>query len=171
MKGGEDARHRSSQAADKIYTTVYPEAEEPLTNWDLFHREEAACQRAVNEAPLAVEVFDVGQVMLQLFGVGSGRVLHRGVGALLADETERATIVRPSEGGATRPMAYSHRVCNSLVRNYRSYHAGLEARAAQTRGEASDGRKRGAQSLVKLVDVGRRLAAMDFVVFFFYFGI
>ena len=101
--------------------------------------------------------------MLQLFGVGAGRVLHRQVAELLRDDLEPKRAVRPSEGGGTRPMAYASRTCESLIKNYRTYHAGLEARLALTRGESTDGKKRGSQTTRTLVEVGWRLASADFV--------
>jgi len=104
--------------------------------------------------------------MLQLFGTGQGRVLLRGVGQLLQDDQEHGAVLRPSEGCGTRPLAHSDRVCKSLIRNYRFYHTGLLARLAQTRGPE----RRGAQTLTKLVTIGRRIAALDFVVFLLFFN-
>ena len=165
VKGGEEARHGSTAASDKLYRAVFPDASLALTDWDLFHRGVIIGQRALKNVPYAIEIFDVSQVMDQLFGVGSGRVLHRSIATLLEDDLERRTFVNTCRGSGTRPMAKAARVCESMLRNYRTYHAGLEARMAQTRGSSSDGRKRGSQSLVKLVQVGWRLASADFVAF------
>ena len=160
VSGGTDARHKSTKAADHVFAAVHPSMEEPLAFWDLFHRNEVGAMWAVRDSPYAVEVFDVSRVMLQLFGVGSGRVLHRSVAELMSE-----SVVRPSEGGGTRPFTYGYRVCESLVRNFRTYHLSLEARIAQTHGFTDSGMKKGAQSLRKLIDVGRRLSSLDFVAF------
>ena len=161
VRGGEDARHASTRAAELIYRDLFPTAVADLTWWDLFHRVETAAGRAVARVPLATEIFDSSTVLLQLFGTGAGRILARSVAFFLCDASEQNTSVRQAEPAGTRPMAYAHRVCQSLVRNYRVSHAALEVRMAHTRMP----QKRGAQSLRKLVDVGRRMAAIDLVVF------
>ena len=158
-KGGEDARLSSTKSADMFFRDIFPTAPNDLTWWDLFHRNEIAASRAFKRVELAVEVFDVATVMLQLFGIGQGRVLLRSVAASLGDDEEYVKLARESEPSYTRPMAYSHRVCGSLIKNFRVHHAGLEVRMEQTR------KGQGGQTLRKLVDVGRRSSAVDFVVF------
>lgn len=128
-------------------------------------RGEIASRRAVRNIDLCMDIFDVGQIMLHLFGVGAGRVLHRQVAELLRDDLEPKRAEKPSESGGTRPMAHASCVCESLIRNNRTYHAGLEARLALTRGESIDGKKRGSQTTRTLVEVGWRLASEDFVAF------
>ena len=89
VSGGPGARHSSSAAADKLYQTVFPGAELVLTDWDVFHRGEIAGRRAVGKVGLCMEIFDVGQMMLQLFGVGAGRFLHRQIAEPLNDDLKR----------------------------------------------------------------------------------
>lgn len=56
---------------------------------------------------------------------------------------------------------YLSRTTQTLLDNFRSYHAAMHARLTQARGK----RKHGSQKVAGLVDVGRRLTAVDFVVF------
>ena len=132
-RGGEDARHSSTGTAELISRHLFPDAGFDLSHWDLFHRDEVSARWALQESAYATEIFTMGQLMVQLFGIGSGRVLLRGVATLLADHTEKVRALRPGEGDSTRPMAYGHRVTDSLYRNYRLYHAGLEARLEMRR--------------------------------------
>ena len=131
--GGPDARHKSTKAAELIFQHVHADFATPLTHWDLFHRIEVAGQRAVSKCALALEIFDVNVVLVQLFAIGQGRVLHRSIVGYLQDDAESCDYVKPQENGGTRPMAYAGRTCESLLRNYRSFHFSLEARIAQRR--------------------------------------
>jgi len=58
-RGGEGPLHAnqtSPMAADLLYLDMFPHVAEPLTHWDLFHREERAGQRAVKAIPMALEL-------------------------------------------------------------------------------------------------------------------
>jgi hypothetical protein len=171
-KGGSDARHSSTKACELLYQAVFPHLPFTLTWWDLFHRSEVSGRWAVKRTPYAIEIFDVSQVMVQLFGVGSGRVVLRGISDLFVSEQDGSRFqdkqgaIKPSGGQSTRPIAYAYRVCESLYRNYPFYFEGLKVRLEYTRGSTSTGEKHGSQSLKKLVDVGHRMCALDFVAFF-----
>ena len=54
------------------------------TDWGLFHRIDVAMKKAIRASPAALEVFDIGQAMGALFGVGEGRVILRGCAELMA---------------------------------------------------------------------------------------
>jgi hypothetical protein len=174
--GGEDHRHQSTGACEKFYRCIFPATAtgEELTHWDLFHRDETGAKWAMKDVPLGIEVLEISQIVMQLFGVGSGRVLFRGVAEFLRDGgpdsfsatgKEAPRPLRCSEGHAsTRPLAYGHRTTEALYRNYRLVHLGLEARSAISRG-AGDVEKKTSQSIKKMVECARRVAALDFVVF------
>ncbi len=156
VRGGEAARHASSGAADLAWRSLHPDIELLAVDWDLFHRADVAGLRAAKNVPLALELHDVNRVMSSLFGVGSGRVLLRGVADVSGLEAHRSADVPD-----TRKVAYFSRVTQNLIHNFPVYHAGLQARLALTRGP----RKTGSQTVQKLVDVGRRLTTVDFVTF------
>ena len=116
--GGEDHRHKSTKAAELLYMEVFPECaslESALTWWDLFHRQDIGGKWAVKDAPMVLELLDVNNILYQLFGVGAGRVLARGVANYLE---EKGPLLRHGVTASTRPMAYSHRVCAALIRNF-----------------------------------------------------
>ena len=157
-KGGEHARHSSTAAAEKCFQALFPEtpAEQTLTEWDLFHRIDIAVKRATSSSPAALEVFDVSRVMGALFGNGDGRVILRGV-APLVDAIAHTV---HDQGGTRKVVALGKGVANLLC-NFRACFAGMHARLAQSRGPS----RRGSQRVSTLVDVGRRLAAVNFVTF------
>ena len=143
----------STRAADLIWLYAHPTGP-LLTSWDLFHRAGVADLRAVRRQGLAVEVIDIHKAMGALFGVGRGRVLLRAVAFELAD-----AISVPSRAPVTREGVHAERNAAELVKNYRVYHTAMKAKMELAR-EGS-----GARSLTSLVDIGRRLSAVDFVVF------
>ena len=153
VSGGPGARHMSSRAADLIWQSAHPTGP-LLTSWDLFHRAGVADLRAVHRQGLAREVIDIHKAMGALFGVGRGRVLLRAVAFELAD-----AISVPSRAPVTREGVHAERNAAELVKNYRVYHTAMKAKMELAR-EGS-----GARSLTSLVDIGRRLSAVDFVVF------
>ena len=159
VKGGEDARHGSTGTADILFRQVWPQLDFVLAHWDFWHREEVLGRWAIKDTPLAMELFDVGQVMNQLFGVGQGQHVLRGAEHKLKDVHESVRAVRPYAGDSTRPITYSVRLTTSLLRNFRCYDLGLSTRAEMSRRGAT------AQSQVKLTSVGRRLTSVDLVVF------
>ena len=91
-----------------------------------------------------------------LFGNGDGRVILRGV-APLVDAIAHTV---HDQGGTRKVVALSKCVANLLC-NFRACFAGMHARLAQSRGPG----RRGSQRVSTLVDVGRRLAAVNFVTF------
>ena len=158
-KGGENARHGSTGTAELLFREVFERLPFALSHWDFFHRDEISAKWAVKKTPLAAEIFDVSTIALQLFGIGSGRHILRGVASALEDEKQRIKVKRPSETNSTRPMAYSYRVTDSLYQNYVVYHQGLAARLDMSRqGKTS-------QTQTHLLKAGRRLTAVDFVTF------
>lgn len=187
-EGGPDRKHSSTRACSLLYEEVFPDLPFDLTWWDLFHRGEVGGSWALRSSASALEIFDIAQVMVQLFGVGSGRVILRGVAVVVSSlqETEddlrviqerraaqgkaplqqdRAREIKPASSQSTRPIAYGFRVTESLYRNYTFYFNGLGARLEYTRGRTADHTRHGGQSVKKLVGVGNRLACLDFVVF------
>ena len=174
--GGEDHKHQSTSTCELLYRWIFPQTlpGQELTHWDLFHRDETAGTWATKQSGLAVEVLDVAQVVLQLFGVGQGRVLFRGIAEFLNDGSEHSysqqgsesnRTLKPAEGhAATRPLAHGFKTAETLYRNYRVIHLGLEARTAQARG-VNGIAKQGSQTIEKMVGVARRVCAIDFVTF------
>ena len=157
-RGGEDARHQSTGAAEILWEAVFPggDPQEMGTRWDLFHRLDIAVRRAISAIPAATEVFDIARVMGTLFGIGDGRAIFRGCGAAL----DLALLRVPDQGGTRKCVALARCVAN-LLRNLPGYAAGMHARMAQTqRGES-----RGARRVGRLLDSGRRLTSMSLVVF------
>jgi len=69
-RGGDDHRHRSTGACETLFLDVHPAMNPPLAHWDLFHRSEVGGRWAVQKSAMALEIFDVGDTMNQLFGVG-----------------------------------------------------------------------------------------------------
>ena len=157
-RGGEDARHQSTGAAEILWEAVFPggDPQEMGTRWDLFHRLDIAVRRAISAIPAATEVFDIARVMGTLFGIGDGRAIFRGCGAAL----DLSLLRVPDQGGTRKCVALARCVAN-LLRNLPGYAAGMHARMAQTqRGES-----RGTQPVGRLLDSGRRLTSMSLVVF------
>ena len=163
--GGIQAKHSSTKACEHIYSAVFPRLNYTLTWWDLFHREEIGGKLATNTVPYALEQWDVSNVLQQLFGVGSGRTILRGVAELFRDEKDAKQHLRPCNTSSTRPVAYSFRLCEAMYRNYQFYHGAIEARLQQTRCKTQTGGRQGSQSLSKLLSLSSRLLALDFVMF------
>jgi hypothetical protein len=137
VRGGPEAKHQSTGAADKFWSHIHPEldAEAALmcVDWDLWHRVMTAITRAMNNSRAVQEVMDVGHEMGFLFGVG--------------------------EAGGTRSLqqilariAFVTRSCESVV-------AGMHARLGLAHAHV------GAQSIRELIHLGRRVSSMAFVAF------
>ncbi len=152
--GGEEARHHSSGAAERLWRQLHPDANMLCTEWDKFHREDIAGRRAVRASAAAQEVFDVADAMHTLFGIGQGRVLFRSVASHLATETR--TVSQPSR---MKKIGYISGIPGNLLVNYKAYYGGLHARMHLTR------EGRGSQTLTSLVAIGRRLSSLGFVAF------
>ena len=156
VRGGEMARHKSSGAAELAWQALHPGVRLMCVDWDLFHRSDIAGLRAVKKVQMAKEIHDISQVIDSLFGVGSGRVILRGV-AEVCDLPHRQV---PHTSGVRKVVHFS-RVTAGLIDNFTALHAGLQARLALTQG----GDKIGSQTVGRLVAVGRRLTVVDFVAF------
>ena len=118
VAGGPAALHSSTRAGEQLYADVFPEARTALVFWDLFHRDAVGGRRAMQATPYLMEIFDVSSIMEQLFGIGQGRVLFRGVAQFMGE----TPIAPTSAAASTRPSVHGYRVCASLVRNFRTYH-------------------------------------------------
>ena len=158
-KGGENARHGSSGAAELLYKSIFPESDVPLTYWEEFHRGEAGGRHGVKTSTYYMETLDVSRVMFQLFGTGQGKVILKGVHEWLVDDQEMHKLKKPANNSGTRPLAYFHRLVGALLANYRDYHMGMEVREKLVREQISG------QTLSRLIAVGRRLSSLDFVTF------
>jgi len=123
--GGPAHRHNSSKAAEKLWEHLFPETETLCTSWDYFHRADNACMRGIRQIPAAKEVFDMAAAIDTLFGVGEGRLMMRGVGALI--HQSQRSVANP---GGTRKVVYLSGVPGNLLKNYTPYFAGLHARIA-----------------------------------------
>lgn len=168
-QGGENARHPSTKAAEKLWRGVHSEAwAEQLAEaeacppppircvqWDNFHRVDIAAMRAVKSSPAAKEVFEVASTLVTLFGVGEGRALLRGVAAAIA---ERPSEVQVSEH-STRKIGHLSGVPGNVLNNFKSYVVSLRGRLAWTQSGHS------AQKAGSLVEINRRLCNVAFVVF------
>ena len=150
--GGPAHRHNSSKAAEKLWLHLFPEADTVCTSWDYFHRADNACMRGIRAVSAAQEVFDLAAAIDTLFGIGEGRLMMRGVGALI-DQPQRS-VANP---GGTRKVVYLSGVPGNLLKNYTSYFAGFHARIAWTQAGHST------QSLKHLVSIGRRFTDVSFV--------
>jgi hypothetical protein len=128
------------------------------TEWDKFHREDLALSRAIRGSPMAQEVFAVCALCDQLFGLGDGALLLRAAGH--ATQTPLRSGALP---GLTRKAAGLSREPGHLLDNFTAYAAGLHLRREWTR----EGHN--THSLTSLVDVGRRLTALNFVAFVLLF--
>ena len=124
VKGGDQARHRSTKAANLLWQRVFPDVKFESVDWDLFHRFDISGRRAVTQPPAPTEVFDVARVMSSLFGVGSGRVIVRGVAEALGVAT-----LRVASFGGTRKIVYLSRITHNLLFNFPVYHGAMWVRS------------------------------------------
>ena len=154
-QGGEDSVHGSAGVCEILCEKVHPSLP-ALTDWDLFHRINIAVVKAVDDTPCAAEVFEVALSLASLFGVGDGRVIYRAV----ADEIGEKCLRVPDQGGSRKVVALAATV-GHLVKNLKSFIAGLHARIGQAEGPA----RRGSQTKKSLIKTGRRVSALNFVTF------
>eukprot|EP00439_Symbiodinium_sp_Y106_P076715 s402_g15.t2 len=90
-KGGDDARHSSTQSGNRLQALLYPDQTDlEATEWERFHRSEAAFRASLNESEASKELFSVARALSQLFGCGSGRVLLRCIQAFDSDSSAPA---------------------------------------------------------------------------------
>ena len=127
-QGGPDSVHSSTKACEKIWSATHPSIEASCTTWDRFHRLDSAVWRAVLEVKATEEVFDLAAAMDSLFGMNEGKMLLRGIGALM-NQAPRST----RRAGGTRKVAYLSGVPSNLLQNLKHYVLGLHARLAWKR--------------------------------------
>ena len=145
-RGGEDSQHASTSAAELFWRHIHPHADRqlsPPTDWDMFH-------------PSALEIFDIARVLGSLFGVGDGRVIYRAT----ADQIGARPFRVPDQGGSRKVVALANTI-EHLLKTMKTFHASLHARVGQTEGA----QRRGAQSKIGLINVGRRISALNFITF------
>ncbi len=153
-RGGTGARHGSSAVCEILWRMIHPDATIDCVEWDPFHRADISARRAIAKVPLATELFDVSAALDSLFGVGTGRVLHRSIAHELG-EPGRAV----HQPGGTRKIVYLSGAPGNIISNFKTFVSGLHVR----RQWKSEGR--GNQSKAALVDIGRRLDTTAFVTF------
>ena len=155
-KGGENAQHGGTGASEMLWSAVHPTAKAdscPAVEWDLFHRVDLAASKAIEACPAAVEIFDIARVMGALFGTGDGRVMLRATQDLIGQKRLRV----PDQGGTRKVVALAHTV-DHLLRSMRAFHAAMHARRWRPNAH-------GAQTKQHLIQVGRRISNLNFVVF------
>ena len=155
--GGPEARHASTGAAEKLWSRVNDgnPLNIPCTEWDLFHRVDAAFSNAMRAHAGVSEIMDVGKALGALFAVGDGRALYRSAQAAIGAASRR---VVPDQGGTRKVVAIASSI-QYVTRNLEAIHAGIHARLGLARGGAS------AQSQHSLIELSRRVSAMNFVMF------
>ena len=164
VKGGLDARHSSSGAAEQAWCMLHPTAGSAArhagsaapptcTMWDPFHRVDIAAWRAIRGSPQILEVFDMAKEMENLFGMTEGTHILRAVAAY--DSLPAPRVVRAP--GGTRKAVYLTGVPGSLLDNYGLLVKGLWARVGWKQAGHSK------QTLTRLLDTGRRLARANFI--------
>ena len=83
--GGADAQHGSTGAAEKLWSAVMAGtsgvsadvAAAACTEWDLFHRVDAALSRTMKDDAAIMEIMDLARALGALFATGDGRALYR----------------------------------------------------------------------------------------------
>ena len=158
-KGGENAEHRSTGTAELFWKNLHPNEDHEdfmPTDWDLFHRICLAIEKAIEDSPCATEIFDVGKVLGSLFGVGDGRVIYRAAADAIGARRFRV----PDQGGSRKVVALASTV-EHLLKTQKNFHTAMHARIAQSEGAKS----RGGQTKGQLINVGRRISALNFIVF------
>ena len=135
---------------------LYPDQPDlEATEWERFHRSEAAFRASLNESEASKELFSVARALSQLFGCGSGRVLLRCIQAFDSDSSAPAA----AQMSGTRQGEAITRIAENLVRNYRTYSLALHARIFRKQ------QGHGSQPLSNLLGVGRRLLSADFLIY------
>ena len=153
--GGVDAKHSSTKAAELFWENIMGAAGgPPCTEWDLFHRVDAALSLVMRNHAAIAEVLDVGRSLGALFGTGDGRVLFRSTQKAIGSSQR----VLPDQGGTRKIVAVAGSV-DYIVTNLPALIASMHARLGLARSRKT------AQSVGSLVDMGRRLSALNFVAF------
>ena len=152
-KGGPQARHSSTKAAELTWRAVHPRGM-CCTEWDKFHRVANGIMRAMRACPAAEETLDLAAAADSLFGMGEGRALFGAVAEEINEECRRISMP-----GGTRKVVYLSGVPGNLLFNYKTISAGIHARIKMKE------QGRGKQTKGAIVAIGRRLSSLDFVAF------
>ena len=91
-EGGPAARHSSTGSANQLSEHIYPQQQEHLVQWEIYHRSESAFRWTVSHCEAAKELYAVARGMSQQFGFGLGRVLLRAVAAYADNDSTAAAI-------------------------------------------------------------------------------
>ena len=159
--GGVDAKHSSTQAANKLEELIYTERnQQGFIEWERFHRADAAFRAALQESEAAQEIYSVAKIMSQKFGSGDGRVLLRSAAEIAGDAHRAAASMT-----GTRKGEHMVEVAENLHRNFRNYALALHARVIRKRSG------QGGNSQADILTAGRRLCSVDFVVFLLCFRV
>jgi len=156
-KGGVDAAHPSTGSGEGLWADVFGSgstAPPPCTEWDLFHRLDAAVSHVMKAHKACVEYTDVARQCGAFFGSGDGRTLYRCVGIAVTGGSS----AYQNQGG-TRMIVAITRSIDYVTENLRRLTGGMRARLGLARAS------RTAQAQHHLIDVGRRLTATNFVMF------
>jgi len=159
VRGGPEARHPSSGAAELLWNEVHNNPDLTCTVWDNFHRVDNAAMRAVRAVPIAEEVFKVGKILENEFGYGEGSSLFRGVCDFLGDPWHAV-----KGTGGNRKVVYHAGVPGNILQNFRAYAVGFHCKMEWKR------QGHGAKALWLRVEEARRLTDVRFVVFCLLFN-
>ena len=146
--------HSSTRAGERLWQQVHGDNLEPAAQWDAFHRLNAAFKSAVSEHRGAQELLSVAKAMSTHYGIGSGKLIFRGVAEALQEKTRAVEAV-----GGTRPLVAFCRASENLLANLKVYAAGFHVKIYRRQ------RGKGSQTATALTAAGRRLTSLDFVAF------
>ena len=179
VRGGEDRAKPGTQAAEKLWRHVFPFVQSlPVgdddllvpakdawvgdpqhlhhcTEWDKFHKEDIAVNRAIGESPLAWELSAVVRLMDVLFHHGDGTLMLKTASQLAQDEVPR----HGNLSGQARKVGTLAREADIVLHNFKSYAASMHLRHCLR----DEGRDRHTKE--GLIDTGRRLTSLDLVAF------
>ena len=158
VRGGPDAQHGSTGAAEAFFRTVFPEGEREWVLWDAYHRAEASGRRACAAHLPAEQQFDVGRSIDNYFGINAGKSLYTSV---VEEMQLKASAIRAPN--ATRTITSLAVSRGSPIDNYAAVHHALHARLSW----AEQGR--GAHSKTSLIDVCRTFGNLNYVCFGLFF--
>ena len=127
--GGVEAKHSSTKAAELLWTNVMGDAGgPPCTEWDLFHRVDAALSQVMRAHAAIEEVMDVARTLGALFGTGGGRVLYRSTQKAIGSSQR----VMPDQGGTRKIVAIAMSL-DYVVQNLPAVTAAMHARLGLAR--------------------------------------
>jgi len=154
--GGAGARHSSTQAAERLWEAAFGAEGTRVSccEWDLFHRVDAAVAGTMRSHAGVAEVLEVARGLGALFASGDGRAIFRATQAALG-APQRAM---PDQGGTRKIVSLANSI-EFVVGHLAAVHGSMHARMGMARATV------GSQSQGSLVEMGRRVAAMNFVSF------